>query len=102
MRTNDPIILIKVYDSISERSIFESTFLPSLPKDIPGLRTPVLIKVESIEILEDSVAEIRLSSNQLALFVVLTTRAQGRFSENAFVLRPMESRVSPLQLSSWL
>lgn len=89
-------VLINVYDKISARLILETTFLTNHPKDIPGLITPVTIIVESIEILEDSVVEIRLLSERLALFVVLTTRAQGRFEENSFVLRPMESKVSYL------
>jgi hypothetical protein len=49
--------------------------------------------VESIQLLDDSVAQITLQCDRLALFVVLTTQAQGRFSENAFVLRPMQRKV---------
>jgi hypothetical protein len=55
---------------------------------------PVSIVVESVTPLSNHAAEIRLRSDHLALFVVLTTRAQGRFSENAFILRPTETKVS--------
>jgi hypothetical protein len=82
-----------VGDNASSRQLLESTFLPKHPKDIPELRIPVSIVVESIEALNKHAAEIRLRSDHLALFVVLTTRAQGRFSENAFALRPMETKV---------
>lgn len=72
----------------------ESTYLPSLPKDLPGIETPISVQVEAISIVDDSTVEIIVSSVDLALFVVLTTRAQGRFSENAFVLRPNQPKVS--------
>lgn len=90
--------MIEVGDSASERQILESTFLSKHPKEVPGLSIPVSIVVEAIERLNGNQAEIRLKSDQLALFVVLTTRAQGRFSENAFILRPMETKVRPRSL----
>ena len=89
----DPTLIINVYNETSAEMLLESVVLPKHPKDIPGLNTPVKIVVESIRLLYDSVAQITLRSDRLALFVVLTTRAQGRFSENAFVLRPMQRKV---------
>ena len=61
----------------------------TVPKCIANLRLTVDVTVQSINAGPDqSTAVIELSSNGLALFVVLTTLAPGRFKENAFVLRP--------------
>merc|ERR1711862_846040 len=41
---------------------------------------------------DDGTVNVTVSSNKVALYVTLTTRAQGRFSDNAFFL-PATSRV---------
>jgi hypothetical protein len=93
IRIGNEVILIRVRDEKSSRVLQENTFLWDMPKDIVGLTEPVSVEVQSVEAAADGTVFVTLKSNRLALFVVLTTRAQGRFSENSFALRPMESKV---------
>ena len=74
----------------------ENVFLWEVPKSIENLRTTkVVISIESIQQHhhDQSSAAVTLSSNGLALYVVLTCRASGRFDDNAFVLKPFEKKV---------
>lgn len=88
------ILLIKVVDRATSVEIIETIYLPALPKEMPGLKTILpSISVDSIKA-SGNMVEIELSSDHLALFVVLTTRAQGRFSKNALALRPNQPKVS--------
>ena len=45
---------------------------------------------------QDGHPEIMLTTNATALFVVLTTKAEGRFSDNAFLLEAGQASASPL------
>ena len=45
---------------------------------------------------QDGHPEIMLTTNATALFVVLTTKAEGRFSDNAFLLEAGQVSASPL------
>lgn len=74
--------------------IFESVYLKDMPKNIKGLYNPVQIEIVDIRTTENGDAAIVLESDKLALFVVLTTRAEGLFSQNCITLRPLESVVS--------
>ena len=88
-------ILIKVDDADSGASLMkDSAFLWDFPRAIPNLlTTTVSINIDSIKVgLDKTMAIVSLSSDALALYVVLTTKAPGRFSENAFVLRPNEPK----------
>ena len=93
------LIQLKVFhDSIaSSPSISESVYLKDMPKNIEGLHNPVRIQIVDIRATENGDAAIVLESNKLALFVVLTTRAEGIFSRNCMTLRPFESIVSVIQ-----
>jgi hypothetical protein len=64
-----------------------------MPKELKGLKTPVNIKLLSIEKTDKGTALLSLESDGLALFVVLTTRAEGRFADNCFTLRPLQKKV---------
>ncbi|KAG7364672.1 glycoside hydrolase family 2 sugar binding protein [Nitzschia inconspicua] len=70
----------------------ESVFLQTMPKNITGLGGSVSIKILSIQGVEKGRALVSLESDRLALFVVLTTRAKGRFAENCFSLRPLQKK----------
>jgi hypothetical protein len=72
---------------------FHSVYLNAMPKDISGLSNPVSVRVLSVKAGPKGDAVIVLASAGLALFVVLTTRAAGRFSENCFTMVPGESKV---------
>lgn len=85
-------IIIKADDINKGTILLDSIFLPKHPKDIERLRKPISIEIKSIDSIDDY-AIINMTSDELALFVVLTCRAQGRFSENAFVLRPGKDKV---------
>lgn len=71
----------------------DSIFLWKMPASIAGLLHPVTISIDSVQQGANGTAVVALSTSGLALYVVLTTRAQGRFCENAFVLKPNISRV---------
>jgi len=58
-----------------------------------GLKLPVMIEILSSEQRNDGSVEIHMRSDNLAVFVVLTTLAQGRFIENCFSLRPNSVKV---------
>jgi hypothetical protein len=81
----------------SNPRISESVFLKDMPKNIKGLENPIQIEILDIHATKNGDATIVLESDKLALFVVLTTRAEGRFSQNCITLRPSESRVSTIQ-----
>ena len=68
-----------------------------MPKNINGLHNLVQIAIVDIRLTKDGDAKIVLESDKLALFVFLTTRAQGQFSQNCITLRPFESTVSNRQ-----
>ena len=92
-RVGGEVILISVQDKEKSTVLQENVYLWNMPKNIPGLEEPVSVHVQSVEAGADGSAMVTLKSDRLALFVVLTTRAQGRFSENAFSLYPMKSKV---------
>ena len=75
----------------------DSAFLWTFPKDIPNLlATKVTVTIHSIQLGADKTsAMVVVSSDALALYVVLTTKAAGRFKENAFALRPHLKKVRP-------
>lgn len=75
------LIQLKVYyyDSLgSNPRISDTVYLKDLPKNIKGLHKRVHIDVVHIRETGDGDAEIVLASEDLALFVVLTTRAEGK------------------------
>mmetsp|Transcript_653 Transcript_653/g.1366 ORF Transcript_653/g.1366 Transcript_653/m.1366 type:complete len:171 (+) Transcript_653:302-814(+) len=72
----------------------DTVYLKDVPRNIRGLRSPVTIEVVDIHQTENGDATLILTSDRLALFVVLTTRAEGVFSDNSFSLRPFENKVS--------
>ena len=96
IRQGNEVVLISVQDESSKEMVAENVFLWSLPKDIVGLGNNVSISVHSIKKLSDSEALVTLQSDRLAIFVTLTTRAQGRFSKNCFTLKPLQATVSSL------
>jgi hypothetical protein len=69
----------------------ENIFIWKMPKSITGLTQPVSIRVSVEE--KDGSAVVSLSSSHPAMYVVLTTKEQGRFTENAFFLRPIQAKV---------
>jgi beta-mannosidase len=86
--------LVTGTSSASNQVSSESVYLPTMPKNITGLHSSVSIKILSIQGTDKGDALVSLESDRLALFVVLTTRAKGRFTENCFVLRPLQKKVS--------
>jgi hypothetical protein len=79
--------------SSAKPTVSESVYLNAMPKELKGLKTPVNIKLLSIEKTDKGTALLSLESDGLALFVVLTTRAEGRFADNCFTLRPLQKKV---------
>ena len=87
------ITLESSFDSPTRAAVSDSVYLNAMPKDLKGLEARVTIKVLSIEKTEKGTALLSLESDRLALFVVLTTRAEGRFADNCFTLRPLQKKV---------
>jgi beta-mannosidase len=99
--SHNQVTLITLKTDVSGSSsplISESVFLPTMPKNITGLHSSVSIKILSIEDTSKGGALVSLESDRLALYVVLTTRADGRFSENCFALRPLQKKVNVSQV----
>jgi hypothetical protein len=92
-------VLIRV-DNDRDRStplMKETLFLWDMPLSMKGLMAfPVQTTIDSVREGANGTAVVSLHSDGLALFVCLTTTAQGRFIDNAFVLRPMTPLVRQL------
>lgn len=73
----------------------DNAFLKDTPKSIPGLKSQNVTISASVSPSENDSrsAVISLEADVLAIYVTLTTMAQGRFSENSFHLRPYEKKV---------
>jgi beta-mannosidase len=93
--SDNQVTLITLKTDIISPVTSESVFLPTMPKNIAGLHNSVSVKILSIEgTANKGSALVSLESDRLALYVVLTTRAGGRFSENCFALRPLQKKVT--------
>ena len=91
------LVRLKVYNhpfTSAYALISESVYLKDMPKNIKGLHSLVEISIVDIRLTKNGDAEIVLESDKLALFVYLTTRAQGFFVHNCVTLRPFEKNVS--------
>lgn len=91
------LVQLKAFENsllLPKYKITQSVYLKDTPKSIRGLENPVHIEILDIYRTKDAGAAIVLRSNKLALFLVLTTRAEGAFSDNCFFLRPFEKKVS--------
>ena len=82
-----------------DHRVSETIFLEDMPKRLKGLQSPVNIEILDIYETNNGDAAIILTSDKLALFVLLTTRAEGIFSDNCFFLRPLENKVSMRMMS---
>jgi len=85
-------IILSVHDA-KENSIAwmeESVYLSTEPLHMANLRSIPVHIAHAIDSIAGNAtaATVSISSDVLALYVVLTTKASGRFSDNAFVLRP--------------
>lgn len=88
---DDEVFLVSVTDVGGDVLIDEYVVLGNVPKNLRGLSTNLTIRVLSIEADEMGNAFIVLQSGGVALYVVLTTLAEGSFDDNAFLLRPIAS-----------
>lgn len=64
--------------------------LGHVPMNMRGLCTNTTIHLQSITADDMGNADIVLNSDGLALYVILTTLAEGTFTDNAFLLRPAD------------
>ena len=87
------VVFVGVADHTEKQTFQENTYLWTYPKNMVELREPVTIRVPIIRALDDTTAEVVLLSTKVALFVVLSTEAEGHFTENAFTLRPNTPKV---------
>ena len=89
------VLLIHVSDDDSGMTLMkESTSLLVMPKNLRGLSQPVSIQILSVEKSDDvGSATVSLVSDRMAVYIVLTTRAQGRFLDNVFALRANQEKV---------
>jgi Ig-fold domain len=84
------VFLVSVKDVGGDVLIDEYVVLGNVPKNL-RLSTNVTISVLSIKADEMGDAIITLQSDGVALYVVLTTLAEGSFDDNAFLLKPTTS-----------
>ena len=101
---NSDTVILGVTDATNKSSILmeDNVYLWTEPLHIANLRSSAAQIIYAIQPSSPSegnhakattTAMVTLSSDTLALYVVLTTKASGRFSDNAFVLRPHQSKV---------
>jgi hypothetical protein len=88
---DDEAFVLSAIDVGGDVLIDEYVVLGNVPKNLSGLSSNVTITVLSIEANEKGDAIIALQSDAVALYVVLTTLAEGSFDENAFLLKPTGS-----------
>ena len=78
------VILLQSLHSSSETV----AFLWNVPRNMPRLSLAVTFSVTVQPSPTSRSVTLRLTSDHLALYVVLSTAAEGRFSDNAFHMRP--------------
>jgi hypothetical protein len=87
---NADVVLIGIEDSHTGDSLMGPTVVLDVPPHaMPRLSSEVNITVQ-VRKLENGAASLQLSTDRLALYMFISTEAEGRFSENAFHLRPHE------------
>lgn len=79
------VLLLDVIDFGSGTSVVSSHELLSPPSSLA--LPPASVTVTSVEACGGSGACVSLAASAPALYVVLTTQAQGHFSDNAFIMR---------------
>jgi beta-mannosidase len=88
---NADVVLIGIEDSHTGISLIEPTaFLENPPRSIPRLSNEVNITIQVNEL--GNGAALHLSTDRLVLYLFVSTEAEGRFSDNAFHLRPYEHK----------
>lgn len=93
-RVGADVIMIEVKASLQPSSEgSREAFLWNLPRDLSRLAHPVTISIATQQEEHNGNILIQLTSNSLALYVFLSTTAEGQFTENAFHLLPRESKV---------
>jgi len=82
------------YDCILTTSIINSDGM-SVAENFVPLSSPLHMKLEkpTITFSVDDQGTVTIQTDKFAAFVTLTTRAQGRFSDNAFLLSPGTKQV---------
>jgi hypothetical protein len=81
------VVLLSLVDSNGSLVIENEVVLWSAPKDIRAAYMTAKIAIVEV-FLENRNANIILESDQLALYVVITTAESGVFDYNTFVLKP--------------
>lgn len=86
--------MLTTRDSVSHEQLQQNVFIGDYHSMFSKLNSPVSIVIQEIRARNENQAELTLQSDSLALFVVLTTRENGRFLDNAFTLFPSQPKVS--------
>jgi len=80
-KVNTCMLRIIIQGNSSFEALSTNEFLFTEPKNL-------ILPKASVTFSVDDIGNILLSTDQVLLYVVLTTRANGRFSDNAFVMLP--------------
>ena len=80
------ILTIEVRNANGGAIVSSNVATLALPQDLVLPRANVTATVDSATPESDGSFRIRIDADAVAMYVVLTTRAHGRFSENAFLL----------------
>ena len=80
------VVLLSLFNSNGSSIIENNVFLWSVPRDIRASYLTAKINIVEISMVENKVHVI-LESDQLALYVVVTTKESGTFDQNAFVMK---------------
>ena len=94
MFPNKDTLVVTVIDKNEVDLIMDqNVVLLTVPWNLTGLPTDPNVRIISIENDENGNADITVTSDKMALYVVLTTSAQGRLEENAFPLHDGQVKV---------
>ncbi|GKY98403.1 hypothetical protein MPSEU_000797800 [Mayamaea pseudoterrestris] len=88
VKSDADVTLVEQFSTEHEPMVNVEAFLLKVPRDMNRLIIPVSISVSLHTSVQSGFVRIDLISDTLALYIVLSTAAQGRFSDNAFHLRP--------------
>lgn len=84
-------MVLKVINSAGNELMGPNLSLFAPPKELELSHPNITIK--SVIKLEESIFQITLHSDKMALYVVLSCQVEGQFQDNAFIIKSNEEKV---------
>ena len=93
------VLVAQAFNTSGERVC--NNVIPLLPPMNLSVAMAEVTATVSDTINADGTVDIDVKTDKVALYVVLTTAAQGRFSDNAFLLKPGSQVCGTCRICSW-